>query len=94
MFPHPSNISPGAWKRNMVSKACRLLTLVVRLGTMNRIIDFLTEVRLELEKVVWPTPNLTVKLTVVVILVTILVGFFLGGVDYLLTKILELVLKE
>ena len=60
---------------------------------MKRVIDFIAEVRLELSKVVWPTPNSTLRLTVIVILVTIAVGFFIGGVDYLLTKALELVLK-
>jgi len=60
---------------------------------MHKVFDFLTEVKVELSKVVWPTPNQTVKLTVIVIIVTIIVGFFLGVVDYLLTKALELLLK-
>jgi preprotein translocase subunit SecE len=61
---------------------------------MRRILDFLTEVRLELTKVVWPTPQTTIRLTAIVILVTIIVGFFIGGVDYILTKLIELVLKK
>lgn len=61
---------------------------------MSKVFDFLTEVKVELSKVVWPTPELTIKLTVIVILVTISVGFFIGGVDYVLTKGLELVLKK
>jgi len=60
---------------------------------MSKILDFLTEVRVELSKVVWPTPNQAIRLTVIVIMVTITVGFFIGAVDYLLTKALELVLK-
>lgn len=59
---------------------------------MNKVFDFLSEVRVELEKVVWPTPNQTIRLTVIVILVTMTVGFFVGGVDYLLTKLLEIIL--
>lgn len=59
-----------------------------------RVIDFLTEVKVELSKVVWPTPQHTFKLTVIVILVTITVGFFIGGVDYILTKLLEVILKR
>lgn len=61
---------------------------------MNKVFDFLGEVKVELSKVVWPTPNQTLRLTVVVIVVTIIVGFFVGGVDYLLTKLLEVVLKK
>lgn len=58
------------------------------------IIDFLSSVRVELAKVVWPMPEQTIKLTVIVIFVTLTVGFFIGGVDYLLTKLLEVVLKK
>lgn len=58
---------------------------------MKRALDFLSEVKVELTKVVWPTPTATIKLTVIVILVTIAVGFFLGTIDTLLTKLLELV---
>lgn len=61
---------------------------------MNRIVDFLYEVKVELSKVVWPTPKTTFRLTVIVIIVTITVGFFVGGADYLLTKVLEVVLKR
>lgn len=61
---------------------------------MRKVIDFFTEVKVELSKVVWPTPNLTMKLTLIVILVTIAVGFFIGGVDYILTKLLEVILKK
>lgn len=60
---------------------------------MKRIIDFLGEVKLELSKVIWPTPNQTIKLTVVVIIVTVTVGFFLGAVDFVLTKALALIIK-
>lgn len=61
---------------------------------MNRALDFIGEVRVELSKVVWPTPNTTIRLTVIVILVTITVGFFVGGIDFLLTKALELLLNK
>lgn len=61
---------------------------------MNRVLDFLGEVRVELSKVVWPTPNTTIRLTVIVILVTITVGFFVGGIDFVLTKLLEILLQK
>jgi preprotein translocase subunit SecE len=56
-------------------------------------LDYLQEVRVELEKVVWPTREQTIKLTMIVIIVTILVGFFLGGIDYLLTQLTSMLLK-
>ncbi|MDD2823500.1 MAG: preprotein translocase subunit SecE [Candidatus Daviesbacteria bacterium] len=61
---------------------------------VNKPLDFIKEVKVELTKVVWPTPNQTIRLTVIVILVTLTVGFFVGGVDLLLTKILEVLLNK
>lgn len=61
---------------------------------MKRLLDFLTSVKVELAKIVWPSPSLTIKLTVIVILVTVTVGFFVGGVDYVLTKLLTLTLQR
>ncbi|OGE71750.1 preprotein translocase subunit SecE [Candidatus Daviesbacteria bacterium RIFOXYD1_FULL_41_10] len=61
---------------------------------MNKAFDFLSEVKVELSRVVWPTPKQTFRLTVIVILVTVAVGFFLGGIDFLLTKLLEIILKK
>lgn len=60
----------------------------------NKAIDFLASVKVELSKVVWPTPEQTIKLTVVVIVVTLTVGFFIGAIDSILTKALEIVLKK
>lgn len=54
---------------------------------MTKVIDFLKEVQVELAKVVWPTREQTMRLTIMVIIVTLFVGFFLGGIDFLLTKI-------
>lgn len=58
----------------------------------NPIFDFLREVKVELEKVVWPSRQQTIKLTIIVIIVTILVGFFIGGVDFLLQRITNFLL--
>ena len=54
---------------------------------------FLKEVRDELKKVVWPTRDEVIRLTAVVIIVSLIVGVYLGGIDFLLTKILALVIK-
>jgi len=61
---------------------------------LNKPLDFIGEVKVELQKVVWPTPNQTIRLTVIVIIVTLTVGFFVGGVDLILTKILEVLLQK
>ena len=55
---------------------------------------FLKEVRDELQKVVWPTRDEIIRLTGVVILVSIGVGIFLGSVDFILTKLVELIITK
>lgn len=52
---------------------------------MPNIFNFLKEVREELKKVAWPTREQTIRYTVLVILVALCVGVFLGGLDYILT---------
>ncbi len=61
------------------------------MATTNPVV-FLKEVRAELAKVVWPTRKETIRLTAVVVGVSLAVGLFLGGIDYLLTKIMEVIL--
>lgn len=53
--------------------------------------NFLREVRDELRKVVWPTRDEVIRLTGVVIIVSVFVGVFLGGTDFILTKLIELI---
>ncbi len=50
-------------------------------------VDFLREVRVELAKVVWPSKEATFRLTILVIVITIIVGFFIGLIDLGLTKL-------
>lgn len=57
-------------------------------------VKFLLEVRDELKKVVWPTRTEVIRLTGVVILVSILVGLFLGGADFILTKLVEVLVTR
>ncbi len=54
---------------------------------------FLKETRDELKKVVWPTRDEVIRLTSVVIIVSVIVGIFLGGIDYILTNLLTLIVK-
>ncbi len=61
---------------------------------MTNPIDFLKQVKVELEKVIWPSRLETVKLTTIVIIVTIIVGFFVVGVDFVLAFLLKLVTKS
>jgi len=53
--------------------------------SFKRLIDFLKEVRLEMKKVNWPEKKETLTYTLIVIVVSSIVAFFLGGLDFLFT---------
>jgi preprotein translocase subunit SecE len=55
---------------------------------------FLKEVVAELKKVTWPTREETVKLTVVVIVISVVVGAFIGGLDSLFLRATTLLFKR
>ena len=55
-------------------------------------VKFLKEVRSELKRVVWPTRQEAIRLTSVVIIVSALVGVYIGALDYLFAKIMGLLL--
>lgn len=61
---------------------------------MDKPISFLKEVREELGKVAWPTREQTIRYTVLVVLVTLAVGVFLGGLDYILTAVTAFILEK
>ena len=54
--------------------------------------EFLDEVRAELRKVTWPTQKEYVGGTIGVLVIVILLTFVLGSVDYVLAKIIQLVM--
>jgi preprotein translocase subunit SecE len=55
---------------------------------------FLKEVRAELSKVTWPNRVTVLKLTGVVVGTSVLVGAYLGGLDFAFTKIVERLLQK
>jgi preprotein translocase subunit SecE len=50
---------------------------------------YLREVRLELTKVEWPKKEQVIKLTLIVIIISAIVGLYVGGLDFAFTKMLE-----
>ncbi len=47
----------------------------------------------ELKKVVWPSRNDIIRLTAVVILISLFVGLYIGGLDFAFTKTFEYLVK-
>ena len=60
----------------------------------NNPVTFFKEVRAELLKVSWPKRAEVIKLTGVVIGFSVAVGAYLGGLDFILTKITEILLSK
>lgn len=55
---------------------------------------FFSEVKAELTKVTWPGKNQVIRLTAIVVVISIAVGIFIGGLDLGFTKIVEFILKR
>lgn len=59
---------------------------------MKSVVNFFSEVRMELGKVTWPSREKTIKLTLIVFSVSAIIGFFVGTLDYGFTRLLSLIL--
>ena len=60
---------------------------------LQKIQDFFKEVSVELKKVSWPTRQQTMNATVVVIVVSFIVAFFLGIVDIVLARVVGSIMR-
>ncbi|NCP47197.1 preprotein translocase subunit SecE [Candidatus Collierbacteria bacterium CG1_02_44_10] len=56
---------------------------------MFRPLEFLRSVKLELAQVKWPSHKEAMKMTVLVIVTTIIVAIYSGGLDYIFTAALQ-----
>jgi preprotein translocase subunit SecE len=57
-------------------------------------VTYLKEVRSEMKKVVWPKKAEVVKLTATVIILSAIVGVYLGGIDAGFAKLLEILIRR
>lgn len=60
-------------------------------ATMNQ--NFVTDLVEELKKVTWPTRKETIRLTTIVIAISLIIGIYIGIIDILLAKGLEILTK-
>lgn len=56
-------------------------------------VSFLKETKIELKKVTWPTRKEAVRLTEVVLIVSLIVMVYLGVLDYLFNQLVKIFLK-
>ena len=57
-------------------------------------IQFLKEAKAEMTKVVWPSRKEVVRITIAVIILSLVVAAFLGVVDFGLTRLFEYVVEN
>lgn len=55
--------------------------------------NFATDVIEELKRVTWPSKNETIRLTLIVLFISLIIGFYVGIIDILLAKGLEILTK-
>lgn len=66
---------------------------VLRFATMVKPVIFLQETYAELKKVVWPTRSDVIRLTAIVLFLSVVMGLYIGGLDYIFTKAMEFILR-
>lgn len=59
------------------------------LARMKKFVKFLKEVKDEIKKVNFPGKNQVIRLTQVVIFITVIVSLYLGTLDFIFAKIME-----
>jgi preprotein translocase subunit SecE len=63
------------------------------MGFVGRIREFIREVMVEFRKVTWPSRAELANSTMVVVVVTVVLAFFLGFVDIGLARVVERILR-
>ena len=61
---------------------------------VKKIVKYFQEVRAETAKVSWPTRGQTIRLTVIVLVASVLIGLYVGSLDLLFTTILSVALPS
>ena len=59
------------------------------MNILKKIKTSLTDVKNEAKKVTWPSKKITIKDSFVIIIISLTTAAFLGGVDYVLSLIIE-----
>jgi preprotein translocase subunit SecE len=79
-----------SYKKNSSVKS---VTVKKRNTVIDKAVQFLREVKVELKKVTWPSRKQTVGSTVVVIILVMIISLFLGVVDIGLSGLIRVVLR-
>ncbi len=61
---------------------------------MNKTIDYIKEVWVEAKHVTWPTRNQTIFFTIAVLVISVLVAYYLGLLDFIFSQGLKILLTK
>jgi len=67
---------------------------VLKFVLVNKVINYLKEVKLELSKITWPKKEQVIKLTLIVFIISGIVAIYVGGIDFVFTKALEFIVNK
>lgn len=56
-------------------------------------LTYVQDVRSELSKVTWPDRRNVIRLTLVVLTISVVVGLYIGALDFIFAKLLELAVQ-
>ena len=59
---------------------------------MSKVGDYLKETKAEMKHVIWPSRTETIYYTIIVIVLSVLVAYYLGFFDYLFSLVLQKVI--
>jgi len=91
VVPEKENLKPMPLKKDVYKKTDNSTFTLKRYFIVVR--QFLSDAKVELKKVTWPTKKELLSTTAVVIVLVVLIAFFLGIVDLGLVKIIKNVIK-
>jgi len=59
-----------------------------------KLVNYIKDSIIEMKKVTWPTRKETYNYTLLVIIISIGMAAYLGALDFLFTKIFEIIIKQ
>ena len=85
--------TPDTQKKKQPVPQKKPITLPMKIGYLEKGLQFLRESKAELKKVTWPSKKQTIGSTVVVIVLVMIISLFLGLVDMTLSSLMHIVLQ-
>jgi len=68
--------------------------LLLKYSRMSSILEFIRSVGVELASVKWPTRQETMRLTALVVFVSLFVASYIGGLDLLFTSLISKIINR